>query len=448
MREYQSYKPSGVDWLGLIPTNWNRFRMKFCFNGINGGVWGEEPIGDQNDIICIRVADFNYEYGIIDTTNLTTRNISVSEQRSRLLKKGDLLIEKSGGGELSPVGRVVKFDLDIKAVCSNFINRLNTKNQFNADYLNYLNRFLYSKGITESCINQTTGIQNLKVSEFVSKTIFIPSLLEQQFIVGFLDYKTKLIDNFIANRQKQIGLLKEQKAGIINKAVTKGINPDAKMKPSGIKWIGEIPDSWEVWKLKFLVKKISKGTTPSTEGRELLDLGAIRFLKAENITNDGIKYIPEFFIDEETNHILKRSQLQPNDILFVIAGATIGKVAIITNEFIPANTNQAVCFIRLKKKILPELVFHQLQSNYVKNKMTVESVVAAQPNISMGDIGDFQIFLPPIEEHEILLRYIQEETKVIDTLISKYQKQIDLMHEYRISLVSQAVTGKIDVREW
>lgn len=447
MKKYPAYKDSGVKWLGDIPSAWDRNRIKFCFNSIHGGVWGEEPLGDENDIYCIRVADFDYEHRDIDITNLTTRNISPSEQKSRLLKKGDLLIEKSGGGELSPVGRVVKFDLDIKAVCSNFINRLHTKKRFSTDYLNYLNSFLYSKGVTESCINQTTGIQNLKVGEFVNNSIFTPLLLEQHSIVRFLDYKTNQIDIFIANRQQQIELLKEQKAGIINKAVTKGINPTAKMKPSGIDLIGETPETWMVWKLKFLTKKIGSGVTP-LGGAEVYKTEGVAFFRSQNIYNDELAVSNISFIDEETHLGMMNSKVEVGDVLLNITGASIGRCFYFSGEFPEANVNQHVCIIRANRKILFKFLHAIMVSEIGQNQVFSKQSGTNREGLNFEQLKNFDIPLPSKEEQQSILDYLISETSTIDTLISKYQKQIDLMQEYRTSLISQTVTGKIDVREW
>jgi type I restriction enzyme S subunit len=451
MRKYQKYKKSNLLGIEDAPIQWTEKRMKHIAAkkrfAIVDGPFGTQLKADEyteSGVPLIRISDLNWG-GTIETEELKY----ISEEKSQELLRSsittdDIIIAKTG----ATIGKsVLNNKIEFGIIASSCLKISPNKKEVEPWFLNYLISskeaqeliILMSGGSTRDTIN-TQPLANIK--------FYWPSLPEQHAIVRFLDYKTGQIDNFIANRQKQIELLKEQKAGIINKAVTKGIDTNVKMKDSGIEWIERIPENWSIWKLKYLTKKISKGTTPSTEGREILEAGEIRFLKAENITPEGISLLPEFFIDEETNQILKRSQLQKNDILFVIAGATIGKAAIITDEFIPSNTNQAVCFIRLKKNVLPELILNQLQASYIKNKMAVESVVAAQPNISMEKIGNFQIFLPPMHEQVLLLKFVQEEANNFNTLISKYQKQIELMQEYRTSLISQAVTGKIDVREW
>ena len=393
MKVYPKYKPSGVDWLGEIPETWDRYRIKFFFNSINGGVWGEEPIGNENDMICIRVADFDYNNGVINLNKLTTRNISLSEQKGRVLKKGDLLIEKSGGGELSPVGRVVKFDLDVKAVCSNFINRLNTKNTFSPDFLNYLNKFLYAKGLTEICINQTIGIQNLKTGEFLGKTVFVPSLSEQQNIVDFLDYKTGQCDRFIANRQKQIELLNEQKAAIINKAVTKGINPNAKMKTSGIDLIGEIPENWNIWKLKFLTKKIGSGVTP-LGGSQVYKTEGVAFFRSQNIYNDRLELSGISFIDEKTHQDMQNSRVEFGDVLLNITGASIGRCFFFSGEYPEANVNQHVCIIRSNKKILFNFLHSVMISEIGQNQIFSKQSGTNREGLNFEQLKNFDIPLP------------------------------------------------------
>jgi type I restriction enzyme S subunit len=441
MKKYPLYKETDVKGIPSIPKGWVINKIKFVSKTIAGGTPDTKNIqfwenGTIPWLPSGKVHDCNIYKEDADTF---ITELGLKGSAAKLIPANSILIALTG------------------ATCANiahlhFVATANQSVVAMPGSKKIENRFLFYclLGIREQIlINKTGGAQSgINDGDIKNTQIPYPSLPEQISIVRFLDYKTGQIDNFIANRQKQIELLKEQKAGIINKAVTKGIDTNVKMKDSGIEWIERIPENWSIWKLKYLTKKISKGTTPSTEGREILEAGEIRFLKAENITPEGISLLPEFFIDEETNQILKRSQLQKNDILFVIAGATIGKAAIITDEFIPSNTNQAVCFIRLKKNVLPELILNQLQASYIKNKMAVESVVAAQPNISMEKIGNFQIFLPPMHEQVLLLKFVQEEANNFNTLISKYQKQIELMQEYRTSLISQAVTGKIDVREW
>ena len=146
---------------------------------------------------------------------------------------------------------------------------------------------------------------SISASDLLEIPLAFPLLSEQRAIVYFLDRKTEQIDELIRIKERKIELLREQRTALINQAVTKGLDPNVKMKPSGVEWIGEIPAHWEVKKVKHLAGLISKGTTPTTLGREILDEGEIRFIKAENITENRIEHKPEYYIDKETNQMLK-----------------------------------------------------------------------------------------------------------------------------------------------
>jgi len=448
MRRYEEYKSCDPDWINPIPTNWNLFRIKSVISRTINGVWGNEPEENNTDIVCIRVADFLYDSLSVSESNLTYRNISIDQLNGRILERGDLIIEKSGGGDKQPVGRVVKFDLPLKAVTSNFISRIIlVRGTIVPDFLLYYFSSLYANRVNTRSIKQTTGIQNLDFYSYSTELMPVPSTVEQICIGRYLDQKTQLIDTLIKKRKKQIELLKEQRITVINQAVTRGLDQTVKMKHSRIEWLGELPKHWEITKVKFLSNIISKGTTPSTIGREVSDAGAVRFLKAENILNYGVTPTPEFYIDHETDEVLKRSRLCKNDILFVIAGATIGKVAVLPLDLLPANTNQAVCFIRLSRPSDSKYLWYWLQSSKIQENIWLEAVQSAQPNIAMEDLGNLPVPFPAQVERERIVDFLNLQTSKIADLIEKEEGLIEKLQEYRTTLISNVVTGKIDVRE-
>ena len=275
----------------------------------------------------------------------------------------------------------------------------------------------------------------------------LPPPDEQAAIVRFLDHTNRKIDGWVRAKRKLIGLLNEQKQAIIHRAVTRGLHPDVPLKPSGIPWLGDIPMHWEVPRVKQCARKISKGTTPSTEGRAILESGPVRFLKAENISAGRITDKPLCFIDEETNRVIRRSQLAENDILFVIAGATLGKTAVVSAEVLPANTNQAVAFIRPNTRVVPSFLELWLQSPRIKELIWLNAVQSAQPNLSMADLGNFVTPVPPRNEQQEILDFVKEATKPMSDAIARTEREIALMQEYRTRLTADLVTGKLDVRE-
>ena len=200
MEKYSSYKDSGVKWLGEIPSHWEVVPTKSCLESSTSGIWGNDPINDGSDIICLRVADFNYEKGVVRKDKLTYRNYSKDLSNDKVLKDGDLLLEKSGGGDLFPVGRVVRFDNCLPtATCSNFIQILNVCSSF----IYYSFYVKYTRKVNGLFFNQTTGIQNLKVKEYLNSPIALPPLSEQNAIASYLD-STTTQNNVAKEHQKKM----------------------------------------------------------------------------------------------------------------------------------------------------------------------------------------------------------------------------------------------------
>jgi len=275
----------------------------------------------------------------------------------------------------------------------------------------------------------------------------MPTEAEQTQIARFLDHETARIDALIEEQQRLIELLKEKRQAVISHAVTKGLDPTVPMKDSGVEWLGEVPAHWVVRRIKHLTEVISKGTTPTTIGEDFQDEG-IRFLKAENIFGGRVLADPEFFISERAHAALARSALAENDVLVVIAGATTGKSAVLSGDLLPANTNQAVSFIRLRDTRLSEFIQCWLSTDAVQRSISLNSVQSAQPNLSMEDLGEIPVPLPPLDEIDLITDQMATQISIFDGLISEAVNASGLLQERRSALISAAVTGKIDVRGW
>ena len=284
--------------------------------------------------------------------------------------------------------------------------------------------------------------------------VFAPAL-EQQAIADFLDRETAKIDTLVAKKRTLIERLKEKRTALISRTVTRGLPPDAaraagldphpKLKPSGVDWLGDVPEHWSALRLKVVTECITKGTTPTTLGHEYTDEG-IRFVKVESIDSTfGID--PEMcaFIEAETHALLSRSQLRTGDVLVGIAGA-IGRVGIVTDEILPANANQAVGIVRLTSRALPRWVAYCLASDVAQEQFGLEQVQAAQANLSLGDLGNTWMPVPPIAEQSVIVAFLDLETMKIDAMALKVALAIERLQEYRSALITAAVTGKIDAR--
>lgn len=213
-------RPSGIDWIGDVPEHWVNTRIKFNILRSAAGVWGDDEKGDENDIVCFRIADFDYDERCLSTEKITIRNIESKQLEGRYLSKGDLLIEKSGGGESTPVGRVVYCNYNGKATYTNFIHSITLSDSVDSRFFLYYFNMLYSNKVNLLFFNQTTGLQNLQVSDYLGQSICLPPLSEQQAIADYLDKKCAEIDGLKAKLSKKRETLTELRQSIISEVVT------------------------------------------------------------------------------------------------------------------------------------------------------------------------------------------------------------------------------------
>ena len=447
-KQYPNYKDSGVEWLGEVPEHWEIMQLKSAIKNWRNGKWGNDVGTNKNDnLICVRVADFNRDKGVIDTEKLTYRNYTGETIGSCLLNKNHILIERSGGGENQLVGATVRFTLSEISVCSNFISLLEIKTEnFDLRFIQYSFEHLYNLNVNKLSIKQTSGIQNLDLKQYVQNSFSFPHLLEQQKIVSYLDSETTRIDNLIAKQEKLIELLEEQRKSIISHAVTKGLNPDAPMKDSGVEWLGEVPEHWMTPSSKHLLDM------PITDGPHetpnFVDEG-IPFISAEAISKGKIDFDKKRgYITSETNDIYsKKYTPKIEDIYMVKSGATTGKVAIVeTIEMFNIWSPLAV-FRCDKSKILPKFLLSVFNSSHFYDALVLNWSYGTQQNIGMGVLSNIEIPCPPMNEQQVITQYLDHENAKFDALVDTQNKLIQKLKEYRSSIISHAVTGKIDVRE-
>ena len=213
-------RPSDIDWIGDIPEHWAKSRIKHHVCRSAAGVWGEDEKGNEDDIVCFRIADFNYGERCLSFDKITIRNIDKKQLDGRLLSEGDLLIEKSGGGDATPVGRVVYCNYTGRATYTNFIHSITLNTDVSSRFFLYYFNMLYSNKINLLFFNQTTGLQNLQVRDYLSQSIYLPPFSEQKDIADYLDKKCAEIDGLKAKLVKKRETLKELRHTIISEVVT------------------------------------------------------------------------------------------------------------------------------------------------------------------------------------------------------------------------------------
>lgn len=454
-KPYPEYKDSGVQWLGQVPAHWEVDRCKWSIERVINGIWGSEP-DEENDLVCVRVADFDRTaFRVIDEPS-TIRAVETGQRGNRLLRKGDLLIEKSGGGEKQLVGCVVHYDLDLKAVCSNFVARMPIASEMNSRFWTYVHAGMYAGRINYPSIKQTTGIQNLDSASYLDERVVYPPLSEQTAIANFLDRETGRIDTLLEKKRRLIALLKEKRTALISRTVTRGLPEDAarefglephtRFKYSGVEWLGQVPEGWDVVPIKRIV------STPVTDGPhetpEILDDG-VPFVSAEAINNGQINFdrIRGYISEDDHKRYSRKYKPEYGDIYMVKSGATTGRIAMVETdeEF---NIWSPLAAIRCKSSIADRsYVYFYLQSTEFQKAVELHWSFGTQQNIGMGVIQNLSVPIGETKEQSAIATYLARETAKLDRLTDKVEAAIARLQEYRTALITAAVTGKIDVRE-
>jgi type I restriction enzyme S subunit len=442
---YESYKDSGVEWIGEVPKHWNIARFKWNIERNDGGVWGDDPDG-ENDTIVLRSTEQTVD-GRWQIEEPAQRKLNALEKVSALLKDGDLLVTKSSGSSLH-IGKttlVTPEVAELNCCYSNFMQRIRTKPSLLPKLAWYVMNNNLARLQFDLFSNSTTGLANLNGSLIGQIILPIAPLSEQQTIATFLDRETAKIDALIAEQQWLIELLKEKRQAVISHAVTKGLTPNAPMKDSGIEWLGEVPAHWEVKRLKFIAdvqSGVAKGKDNS--GHEIIE---VPYLRVANV-QDGFLDLETIAIIEIPAKDLERYRLRVGDVLMNEGGDydKLGRGHIWNGEIDPCIHQNHVFAVR-PKTVNSEWLNEITGSNYAQFYFMTRSKQSTNlASISSTNIMELPVVLPPTTEQQEILDFISELRTKLDTLITEAQRGIELLKERRAALISAAVTGKIDVR--
>ncbi|MEZ4225968.1 MAG: restriction endonuclease subunit S [Polyangiaceae bacterium] len=432
-----SVRESAVEWCGVVPTHWRTTRLKATVASIKNGVWGDEPDG-ETDLPCVRVADFDRQRLCVVDPIPTWRAVPLSSRKGRMLSRGDLLLEKSGGGEGQPVGTVVLYDLSEPAVCSNFVARVEAAADTDSSFLRYLHASLYGLRITTRSIKQTTGIQNLDGDAYLAERIELPPLVEQRAIASFLDRKTAAIDGLIEKKERLIELLQEKRQALITQAVTKGLDPTVPMKDSGIEWLGEIPAHWEVTRFRRFCA-LSQGLQIPREER-FNEPGPRR---ARYITVQSLNAGADFNGWEYIENPSARVRCTFDDILMARTGATGEVISGVDGAF-----HNNFFKVQLQgSSMSKEYAVALLRCPRVKEHLLMLAGTTTIPDLNHDEFLDTPVVLPPESEQDAIARHAKKIEDDFELLVRMSEHSIGVLREYRQALISAAVTGKIDVSE-
>lgn len=449
MKKYEKYKPSDVTWIGDIPMHWKVVRLKWFLEGNDGGVWGDDYDGiETNTTKVFRSTEINVDGTWNFDEEPALRVLSEQEKAKALLKEGDLLVTKSSGSQLH-IGKTALVSKEIEnMICcySNFMQRLSPSNKKSSEYLHIFLNSQLSRDQYNYLSNSSIGLANLSAG--IIGEILVPqqSTEEQIEISKFLRRKTNEIDKLIFNKKSLIEILKEERIAITNKAVTKGLKDKVVMRPSGVDWIGDIPENWKVTRVKYISTvqgrigfKGYKSSDLVVEGEGALVLGA------SHITRDHKIDVSEpTFLSWEKYFESPEIMVKQGDIVFTQRGVYLGKVALIDKDYGDVTINPSL--ILLKENLINSgyLTFF-LSSHYIRKSIELISSNTAIPMISQENLANFYCLIPADEEQVEIFDFVNKENSKIDLAITHIEKEIELMKEYRTALISEVVTGKIKV---
>ena len=426
MKRYHSYKDSGIEGIGEIPDEWCIKKLKYVTRTIIDGTHFTPTYVDTG-IPFLRVTD-------IQTRNIDLDNVKyISEEEHKELimrcnpRKNDLLLSKNGTiGITKVIDWDFSFSIFVSLCLIKFLNHL-----INPYFFSY---FFQSNVVDEQIYgsSKTTSVTNLHLDKIRELLTLIPPLSEQQSIANYLDRKTHLIDTLIEKKQKLIDLLKEQRAAIINQAVTKGLNPNVKQKDSGIEWLGVIPEHWIVKKLKYTIRLINEKVENGDKYELLIPL--------ENIEGFTGKLLNGSSSFEGSGNTFKKG-----DVLFNKLRPYLCKVVLTPQEGVAVGE---LLVFRPNDPINNRFLFYRILSTDFISIVNGSTYGAKMPRASWDFIRNLKIPLPPIIEQQSITDYLYKKTTIMDESIEKQERQIEHLKEYRTALISEVVTGKLDVRDF
>tara|TARA_R110000868_G_scaffold258137_14_gene515464 strand:- start:7615 stop:9018 length:1404 start_codon:yes stop_codon:yes gene_type:complete len=442
-KSYGKYTDSGVEWIESYPASWSLTRVKFESYVKARVGWHGLKSDDFTEEGPFLVTGSDFRGPEIQWEDCYHCDIERYNQDPYIqLREGDLLITKDGTIGKVALVRNLKGSATLNSGV--FVVRPFGRNYTSRFYFWLLQASIF-KGFVD--YNKTgSTIVHLYQETFINFKYSLPNFDDQVQIANFLDFKIAEIDELIEKQQKLIELLKEKRQAVISHTVTKGLNPDAPMKDSGVEWLGEVPEHWEVLKIKHIV------STPVTDGPhetpEFLDFG-VPFVSAEAVSSGRIDFNKiRGYISEEAHTIYsKKYSPQKNDIYMVKSGATTGVVAIVEEDSI-FNIWSPLAVIRCSPNSHPNFVLNFLRSRNFQEAVQLFWSFGTQQNIGMGVIENLYITRPPLDEAILIAEELTQRIQSFEEITSRAYRQIDLLNERRIALISAAVTGKIDVRDW
>lgn len=424
---YTTYKDSGIPWIGEIPSEWTINLVSTLFH---------EHKEKNTGLKCTNLLSLSY--GNIKKKNINTNEglLPQSFETYNIIDKNDIVFRLT---DLQNDKRSLRTGLcrELGIITSAYVT-LRANMDLDSRYYHYL---FHSYDICKVYYGLGDGVrQGMNYEDLKLLKIIHPTLIEQESIANFLDKKCSEIDELISLQEKMIDELKAYKQSVITEAVTKGLDRNVKMKDSGVDWIGEIPEHWDIPKLAYVTSKIGSGSTPRG-GSEIYVSEGIKFLRSQNILNERLNLDDVAYITEEIDAEMQNTRVQIDDILFNITGGSIGRCFYVDENLGRANVNQHVCIVR-PKGIYTKFLLYYLQSENGQHQVRILQTGGNREGLSAAAFKDFVVVLPTPKEQQDIAGFLDNKCSEIDSLISIKEKKIEELKDYKKSLIYEYVTGK------
>lgn len=437
LSRYPEYKTSEVGWLGDVPAHWEIWPVKYVAQFINGAAFKPTDWGSEG-VPIIRIENLNGG----DEFNRTT----LAAPPKCHVQKGDILFGWSGNRGTS-FGPFI-WEREGRYYLNQHIFRL--------EDFNCHRRWLYwmLKAVTlyvEQQAHGIIGMVHITKGDLGVIKVPMPPKTEQQATAEFLDRETARIDGLVAKKERLIALLQEKRTALISLAVTKGLNPDAPMKHSGVEWLGSMPEHWCVLKVKFIA---ARGRGNFTDGdwieSPFITRSGVRLLQCGNVGTGIFEEQGFRYISEETFGHLQCSEVFPNEVLICRLRSSprilAGRACLAPNLGYRMITSVDNCILRPGTGHDPRFIVYQMSLPAYLGYVEQIARGGTRDRISRAMLADFKFAVPPEHEQRAIADSLDRETAKLDALITKTQSSIERLQEYRTALISATVTGKIDVR--
>lgn len=435
-------KDSGIEWIGELPIGWETRKIKYVAT-LNGRIgWQGLTSSEYCDDGAYLITGINFDNGQIDwSTCVHVPMERWAEAPQIQIQNGDLLITKDG-----TVGKVaIVSNMPSETSLNSGVLLIRTVDSCYKKYLFWiLQSEIFWKWFNTINAGNSTII-HLYQYDFCNFSFPFPQYSLQCNIANYLDRKCSQIDAIIARQQEAIEKLKAYKLSIITEAVTKGLNPHVPMKDSGVDWIGEIPDFWNVVPLKTC-SDILPGYAFSSDDFDTENGTAL--LRGINVTPNGVRWEDVVYWNKPITEQLRAFELVAGDIVVGLDRPWVSegtRVCWVTQKDLPALLLQRVCRIRAKENIDSRWIYHWIASKSFQEALSIETTGVSVPHISTKQIGQFNITLPPIEVQCQICDILEAKHYSINKIVSKKQAIIDKLTEYKKSLIYEVVTGKKEV---